>query len=60
MGEAKDESKKGSDAGVMGRETIWVIKIVGLLLDVSNLWVKSSDGANKQWEGKGGSGMHWG
>lgn len=56
MGEAKDGSKMGSDVkrdtGATGREVVWVIKTVGLLLDVSSLWVKSADGANRQWEGK--------
>lgn len=56
MGEAKDGSKMGSDmkrdTGDTGREVVWVIKTVGLLLDVSSLWVKSADGANRQWEGK--------
>lgn len=56
MGEAKDGSKMGSDvkrdAGDTGREVVWVIKIVGLLWDVSSLWVKSADGANRQWEGR--------
>lgn len=56
MGEAKDGSKIGSDVkrdtGDMGREAVWVIKSVGLHLDVCSLWVKSTDGANRQWEGR--------
>lgn len=52
MGKVKDKSKMGNnikrDTGDLGRKVVWVFKTVGSLLNVSSLWVKSADGANRQ------------
>lgn len=54
VGEAKDESKIGSDAKTdasdPGGGAVGVIKMTGLVLVVSSLWIKSVADASRQWD----------